>query len=368
MPEFKSIPASRYGWSFLAHDFKIEDQKNKVTVNTIEAMQSGSSVTPEQFLTFRVYWPPRKELKRLTGRGAPNPAITKENLEDMEKIFKKNRQFNMFFEAYLKSIKDNGAPLTKLGVFQGARKCQIEVQNKVPEGGAPGEMSTSVRMSPTPGRGTSSDASTTSHTGTTRLTPAAEQVWQTWEKTRDEQYVNQALMAFLDAVALNIPNNKCTWGIRRLAFKVEFKKATMESRTDGYLYGPQGGDEAFAIVETKAHPRKRWGKGLEIYMQESAEMVAWIRRDARAGRKVPLDNQRLLVSQDRHEIYLTWASYDASYVDYLEDKETTDDPFLVMQEIGPFDIREHNHMRKLALYIGCFCLQITDLIEKSPQT
>ncbi|GIC91047.1 uncharacterized protein Aud_007488 [Aspergillus udagawae] len=286
----------------------------------------------------------------------------------MEKIFKRNGEFNRFFEAYLKSIKDNSAPLTELGVFQGARKCQIEVQNKVPEGGAPAEMSTSVRMSPTPGREPSSDASTASHTETTRLTPAAEQVWQTWEKTRDEQYVNQALMAFLDAVALNIPNNKCTWGIRRLAFKVEFKKATMESRTDGYLYGPEGGDEAFAIVETKAHPRKRRDRGLEIYMQESAEMVAWIRRDARAGRKVPLDNQRLLVSQDRHEIYLTWASYNASYVDYLEDKEPTANTFLVMQEIGPFDIREHKHMRKLALYIGCFCLQITDLIVGSPQT
>ncbi|GFF40016.1 hypothetical protein IFM46972_06079 [Aspergillus udagawae] len=264
-------------------------------------MQSGSSVTPEQFLTFRVYWPRRKELKDLTGRDAPNPAITKEHLQNMEKIFKRNGEFN-------------------------------------------------------------------SHTETTRLTPAAEQVWQTWEKTRDEQYVNQALMAFLDAVALNIPNNKCTWGIRRLAFKVEFKKATMESRTDGYLYGPEGGDEAFAIVETKAHPRKRRDRGLEIYMQESAEMVAWIRRDARAGRKVPLDNQRLLVSQDRHEIYLTWASYNASYVDYLEDKEPTANTFLVMQEIGPFDIREHKHMRKLALYIGCFCLQITDLIVGSPQT
>ncbi|GFF29136.1 hypothetical protein IFM51744_00753 [Aspergillus udagawae] len=291
MPEFKSIPASRTCWRLFAENFKIQGKENNVTVNTIEAMQSGSSVTPEQFLTFRVYWPRRKELKDLTGRDAPNPAITKEHLQNMEKIFKRNGEFNRFFEAYLKSIKDNSAPLTELGVFQGARKCQIEVQNKVPEGGAPAEMSTSVRMSPTPGREPSSDASTASHTETTRLTPAAEQVWQTWEKTRDEQYVNQALMAFLDAVALNIPNNKCTWGIRRLAFKVEFKKATMESRTDGYLYGPEGGDEAFAIVETKAHPRKRRDRGLEIYMQESAEMVAWIRRDARAGRKVPLDNQ-----------------------------------------------------------------------------
>ncbi|KAF7174396.1 hypothetical protein CNMCM5623_007096 [Aspergillus felis] len=52
---------------------------------------------------------------------------------------------------------------------------------------------------------------------------------QTFERTTDEQYVNQALMAFLDAVALNILNNK--WG-----------------------------DEAFAIVETKAHSGKDGAK------------------------------------------------------------------------------------------------------------
>ncbi|EAW25255.1 uncharacterized protein NFIA_107470 [Aspergillus fischeri NRRL 181] len=63
----------------------------------------------------------------------------------------------------------------------------------------------------------------------------------------------------------------------------------MEARTDGYLYGPTGGDEEFAIVETKTHQRKKsTQKGRQIYMQESAEMVAWILKDEC---KVPLDNQ-----------------------------------------------------------------------------
>ncbi|KAF7184776.1 hypothetical protein CNMCM7691_006334 [Aspergillus felis] len=131
-------------------------------------------------------------------------------------------------------------------------------------------MSTSIRMSPTPPpdpatsfdgcRESKPPVESSSAPTDLRGTPVAEQEGQTFERTTDEQYVNQALMAFLDAVALNILNNKCTWGIRHLAFKVEFKKATMESRTDGYLYGPEGGDEAFAIVETKAHPGKDGAK------------------------------------------------------------------------------------------------------------
>ncbi|KAG2026971.1 hypothetical protein GB937_000707 [Aspergillus fischeri] len=147
-----------------------------------------------------------------------------------------------------------------------------------------------------------------------------------------------AVVSFLDA------------GIAHLAFNVKFRQASMEARTDGYLYGPTGGDEEFAIVETKTHQRKKsTQKGRQIYMQESAEMVAWILKDEC---KVPLDNQRLLVAEDRDEIYLVWAPYDASYVDYLEGKPTSGNVFIAMNEIGPFKTQHGAHMRQAAEYMG----------------
>ncbi|GAQ08026.1 hypothetical protein ALT_5347 [Aspergillus lentulus] len=298
--------------------------------------------------------------------------IKKVDLENMAKAFKTNKPFSRNFEAYLQSIKDESDTSGKLGVFQGTRKCQLEADQRIPKGDA-GEMSTSVRMSRTPdpesqeGR---TPAESITATSESNATPAAEQEWlQSFVQTPDEQCVNMALISFLDAVSLNLPDYKCKWGIARLAFKVDFHRASMKARTDGYLYGPTGGDEAFAIVETKAHQRKKTTKtGGQVYMQESAEMVAWILKDESEERKVPLDNQRLLVAQDREEIYLVWASYDASYVDYLEGKPTSGNVFMTMNEIGPFKTQDDAHMRQLAEYIGCFCSQITARIERSSQT
>jgi hypothetical protein len=254
----------------------------------------------------------------------------------MAKVFKENKAFNQSFESYQRGITREAGPSDVTGVFQLVRKYQMQVDNQVPTDGPKGPMSTSIRMSPTPtpGPATSADGSrgsqasvkssseqsdpsqsqtpaaepgpsrtpTESSSAPTDVsgTPAAEQEGQTFERTTDEQYVNQALITFLDAVTVNLPEVKCHWGIRRLPFKVQFALASMEAHTDGYLYGLKANDEAFAIVETKAHLRKRRFEGTRIYMQESAEMVAWIFRDARDGRDVPLkdnkDNRQVCLS------------------------------------------------------------------------
>lgn len=288
MPESTFIPRDEKHWRLLA---KAHGAINE-TVNTIQVMQSGSSVTVQQFLSFHVLWPPRTKLNNIDKLQVP---IKKVDLENMAKAFKTNKPFSRNFEAYLQSIKDESDTSGKLGVFQGTRKCQLEADQRIPKGDA-GEMSTSVRMSRTPdpesqeGR---TPAESITATSESNATPAAEQEWlQSFVQTPDEQCVNMALISFLDAVSLNLPDYKCKWGIARLAFKVDFHRASMEARTDGYLYGPTGGDEAFAIVETKAHQRKKTTKtGGQVYMQESAEMVAWILKDESEERKVPLDNQ-----------------------------------------------------------------------------
>ena len=72
-------------------------------------------------------------------------------------------------------------------------------------------------------------------------------------------------------------------------------------------------------------------------------------------------NRRFLVSQDRHEIYLTFAIFDSSYVRYLKEGTKEGEPFLRMHEFGPFDIRKVGHMKKVGELILALTLQMSSL-------
>ena len=68
----------------------------------------------------------------------------------------------------------------------------------------------------------------------------------------------------------------------------------------------------------------------------------------------------LMVSQDRHEIYLTFASYKEAYLNYLKGKDVGDPGFLTMQEYGPWHTKNYKHMRQLAKIIVAFALRAGD--------
>jgi hypothetical protein len=81
LPEY--IPADESQWRCLVETHGAINE----TVNTIQLMRSGSSVTAQQFLSFHVLWHPRTRVKDIDGRHAP---IKKADLKDMAKTFKKN--------------------------------------------------------------------------------------------------------------------------------------------------------------------------------------------------------------------------------------------------------------------------------------
>lgn len=96
--------------------------------------------------------------------------------------------------------------------------------------------------------------------------------------TRDEQIVNTALLLFLRAVSIHRLRNP-NWTLQRRIFKVDFPKGKLEARTDGFLelnLASASKSKVKAIVEVK--PCVRQGN-LQIRMQESAQMVAWIASD-----------------------------------------------------------------------------------------
>jgi hypothetical protein len=52
--------------------------------------------------------------------------------------------------------------------------------------------------------------------------------------TKDEQIVNAALILFLNALTIHFPLFN-DWTLHRRAFTVDFRTASFEARTDGYL-------------------------------------------------------------------------------------------------------------------------------------
>ncbi|PLB55280.1 hypothetical protein P170DRAFT_505893 [Aspergillus steynii IBT 23096] len=127
--------------------------------------------------------------------------------------------------------------------------------------------------------------------------------------------------------------------------KAKFKDAEYEARTDGYLRG-KARKEVRALIEVKAPLRE--SSQAEIRMQESAQMVAWLKESPHAPKMLPF--RRFHVSQDRHEIWLSFAEYDREYIKYIEDgSQNPNRPlsFLTMHEFGPFNTLKKEHMAKL---------------------
>ncbi len=230
----------------------------------------------------------------------------------------------------------------------------------------------------------------------------------------DEQIVNMALLVCLDALTIHYTGLMAEWSPERRAFSVKDQKQlkVYEARVDGHLRHCNRTQEVLAIIETK--PFARHLNQDAIQMQEGAQMAAWISQQppslsdlekarTRPGHKfrygacsflqpcgfgatasdtsakeeladipsAPTYNSRLLISQDRHHIYLTFARFDAEYVAYIcdtvaeTDGEAQTPSFLEMQEYGPFDTGFASHMRGFGELMLAFCLQsCDDTVEK----
>lgn len=91
----------------------------------------------------------------------------------------------------------------------------------------------------------------------------------------DEQMVNIALLAYLDALLIHFPYLKVGWTPERRAFTVKDRNTNKiyEARVDGFLRHRLD-NEIIAIIEVK--PCTRTINADAIRMQEAAQMAAWI--------------------------------------------------------------------------------------------
>ncbi|KAI0810311.1 hypothetical protein GGR55DRAFT_646127 [Xylaria sp. FL0064] len=170
------------------------------------------------------------------------------------------------------------------------------------------------------------------------------------EAIEDEQIVNTALIEYLNALAIHHPQLEADWTLHRLplvARNIRTGAKTYEARIDGYLRRRRD-NAPLVILEVKPH--RRLAKEAEIRMQEGAQMAAWISqyppRNLEDMRQKNYRERRLLISQDRDDIYLTFAEFDASYVDYIRHRSNTTS-FLTMNEYGPFSVGNKDSMKEL---------------------
>ncbi|KAE8155000.1 hypothetical protein BDV25DRAFT_146823 [Aspergillus avenaceus] len=177
-----------------------------------------------------------------------------------------------------------------------------------------------------------------------------------YPQTKDEQIVNTALVDFLNALTMHFPQAN-DWTLHRKSFKAAFQHASFEARTDGYLEDDGSSDRVRALIEVK--PMLREKKRNPICMQEAAQMVAWIKSDPDPRGVLNLPGRRLHVSQDRHQIFITFAEYDSSYIQYLNNTLPPDSPrpFLKMHEFGPWNTMVKNDMENIGSILLAIALR-----------
>jgi hypothetical protein len=74
-------------------------------------------------------------------------------------------------------------------------------------------------------------------------------------------------------------------------------------------------------------------------------------------------NRRLLISQDRHEVWITFATFRPEYINYIRDVAATpnqsplesQNEFLVMHECGPSNTGLPEDVKRLGLVVLALC-------------
>jgi len=74
------------------------------------------------------------------------------------------------------------------------------------------------------------------------------------------------------------------------------------------------------------------------------------------------NSRGLIISQDLRDIYLTFATYNTSYLEYLRNRRHGQEAqrLLTMQEYGSWDIGSHDDIQHLAQIIVAFVLRARD--------
>ncbi|KAJ0417198.1 hypothetical protein BJY00DRAFT_316153 [Aspergillus carlsbadensis] len=162
----------------------------------------------------------------------------------------------------------------------------------------------------------------------------------------DEAPVNASLICLLHAI-LNTSSRPVTaWRHTRIRLKAVFgtlpggAQRSMVAITDGQLQSIIN-HEVRAVVECKKGERK--DTDTTIGMQEAALFVAWIREYSAHP------NLRVLVSQDKMQLFITFARTPLNWREFLlRDRMSTPRSFMRLHRFGPWNLTKANEVKQAA--------------------
>ncbi|OJI86046.1 hypothetical protein ASPTUDRAFT_116205 [Aspergillus tubingensis CBS 134.48] len=164
----------------------------------------------------------------------------------------------------------------------------------------------------------------------------------------DETSVNTALILLLKEISHLIPNIKSDWTFDHLSFSPQFKKGSYTAITDGGLRSKTNQAIMYIIEAKRRVSSQRYE---EIVMQEAAELVGWIQHGD--SPRPELKGHLALLSGDRHQIFVTFASCSPDYQAYLNPEigHATSDTHMKMQTYGPYNTLVNRHMEDFAVVV-----------------
>ncbi|PKY07859.1 hypothetical protein P168DRAFT_300669 [Aspergillus campestris IBT 28561] len=364
-----TAPASAKEWS----DAVVKHRLGGQSIHSAE-LASASKMGFNQFLLCRVLWHKHTEHRSLSTK-----LQIKDSLKHAGKMLEELKSWSTYLDSF------QSTKFIPEGTFAIPRKHQLEVETTKLEAD-PASFNTpiaartrsktqrSLNYEQTPSRKPRSDNAATFRTPVAETTSGdslgveeddestppeeheptpfnpdtpipPELVSVLFPPTIDEQIVNSALVTFLDAITLHFGLSS-SWTLHRIPFTAVFKTAQFEARTDGYLRDRSG--KPSVIIEVK--PVIRVHNLVPIQIQETAQMVAWIKSDDDQAQR--RHTTRLHVAQDRNQIFVMVAEYGQEYLDYLNDRPSSSPlrprpAFLTMHQYGPWNTQRPEHMREL---------------------
>ncbi|RSL50666.1 hypothetical protein CEP54_011824 [Fusarium duplospermum] len=388
------LPPDVDSWRTTARDYGVDTD----SVHSYR-LPSASNASMQQFLLLRAYWPHRLDTKNFDPAYKAGQWIRQEFIEKATKELNDDR--NTSWKTYLESFGRNFRSLDCQGTYALARyyqhlctlnKDRANKSSQPKVHFTPRQTRSMARAAAAAAEGSPSARQKEPRTPPQNdlanamddllLEPNKDDPFSTplsfmaspsddaddeevCKAIEDEQIVNTALVSFLNALTLH-SSAQGEWSLYRMPFVVRSADGSkvFEARVDGILRDSSSGTGA--IIEVK--PMARYNEVAvenKIRMQETAQMAAWIAAEPPKTATMPRSQQqlklgsgskskkaagkpnvhrRLLVSQDRHQIFLIVATFDDEYVHYISGDNDTTQSFLAMQEYGPYDVGEREDM------------------------
>ncbi|XHF96619.1 hypothetical protein AWENTII_000242 [Aspergillus wentii] len=165
----------------------------------------------------------------------------------------------------------------------------------------------------------------------------------------DESIVNTSLIYFLQALTRTIPPDtpnhpRCKWRLKKIALRAHF--GNVNGQNHGFVAITDGQMQDITTGRIKAIGQCKKGRRQnhtpQVDMQEASELVALI-MEYPDGRL-----QRVMISQDGDEIYITFAQYGTNWVKHINCQSVLRPGFMILRRFGPWKIGDPADMKHLA--------------------